>query len=325
MFKVIIKHIRSYLFFLFEKRDNKPYPVKFFNFWPQTTDERWFYKFLLSRKVIEDKTSVSVNFFSVFGNRSTINWTNKKNINIFYTGENVRIFANGLYSDHLLSNARLDLSLGFEYLTNARYFRFPLWILYMFDPESNSEDIIKRCKELMYPDGVKERRGFASLVSRTDVNGLRKEIYESLFPLEKIDCAGSLMHNDDTLKVNYNDNKKEYLKNYRFNICPENSDQKGYVTEKIFEAIDSGCIPIYWGASNEPEPEILNQDAILFWKKCGDNTHTINMIKRLNSDPVFLSDFLKRPRLKEDASLKIISLFDELEVRIKAAIENKNC
>lgn len=45
--------------------------------------------------------------------------------------------------------------------------------------------------------------------------------------------------------------KWETLKNYRFCICYENmKDQKGYITEKIFDCFIGGCVPVYWGASN---------------------------------------------------------------------------
>ena len=45
--------------------------------------------------------------------------------------------------------------------------------------------------------------------------------------------------------------KWHVLKNFRFVFCYENmNDQKGYITEKIFDAFCAGCIPIYWGATN---------------------------------------------------------------------------
>ncbi len=41
------------------------------------------------------------------------------------------------------------------------------------------------------------------------------------------------------------------LQQYKFCICYENMhDVKGYVTEKIFDVMRAGCVPIYWGASN---------------------------------------------------------------------------
>ncbi len=45
--------------------------------------------------------------------------------------------------------------------------------------------------------------------------------------------------------------KKETLEKYKFTICYENArDIPGYITEKIFDCLFAGCIPIYWGANN---------------------------------------------------------------------------
>lgn len=45
--------------------------------------------------------------------------------------------------------------------------------------------------------------------------------------------------------------KLDVLKNYKFSICYENAkDIPGYVTEKIFDSLAAGCIPVYWGAPN---------------------------------------------------------------------------
>jgi hypothetical protein len=46
-------------------------------------------------------------------------------------------------------------------------------------------------------------------------------------------------------------NKWEVMPNYLFSICYENvRDVPGYVTEKIFDSMRCGCVPIYWGANN---------------------------------------------------------------------------
>ncbi|MCF7852603.1 MAG: hypothetical protein K9M07_05120 [Simkaniaceae bacterium] len=48
--------------------------------------------------------------------------------------------------------------------------------------------------------------------------------------------------------------KYDTLKHYRFNFCLENiKGEKGYITEKIFDAFEAGCIPIYLGPSNIDE------------------------------------------------------------------------
>jgi alpha(1,3/1,4) fucosyltransferase len=44
------------------------------------------------------------------------------------------------------------------------------------------------------------------------------------------------------------DNKVETLSDYRFSICFENAAFPGYITEKIFDCLYAGCVPIYYGA-----------------------------------------------------------------------------
>ncbi|MFT7155564.1 MAG: hypothetical protein ACI8Q1_000566 [Parvicella sp.] len=45
--------------------------------------------------------------------------------------------------------------------------------------------------------------------------------------------------------------KAHVLRQYKFSICYENAQEiPGYITEKIFDSMCAGCIPIYWGAPN---------------------------------------------------------------------------
>jgi len=44
--------------------------------------------------------------------------------------------------------------------------------------------------------------------------------------------------------------KMATLKNFRFNICLENTNWPFYCTEKLWDAIRGGCLPIYWGEGN---------------------------------------------------------------------------
>lgn len=45
--------------------------------------------------------------------------------------------------------------------------------------------------------------------------------------------------------------KFDTLQQYKFAICYENvRDTPGYITEKIFDCLFAGCVPVYWGATN---------------------------------------------------------------------------
>jgi hypothetical protein len=47
--------------------------------------------------------------------------------------------------------------------------------------------------------------------------------------------------------------KRAVLRQYKFAICYENAVFPGYITEKIFDALFAGCIPIYLGAPDVTE------------------------------------------------------------------------
>lgn len=152
--------------------------------------------------------------------------------------------------------------------------------------------------------------------------GIRTLIHNALIHTIEIDCPGRFMHNDDSLQRDFADNKVEYLKGYTFNICPENSNASGYVTEKIFESIKSGCIPIYWGSYNNPEPDILNHEAILFFDRKNPQK-LVAELTELISNPKKLGEFLARPRLKAGGEEVIINMLREVELRLKNIIAQR--
>jgi len=41
--------------------------------------------------------------------------------------------------------------------------------------------------------------------------------------------------------------KFDVLQNYEFSLCLENMTMRGYMTEKMFDALYAGTIPLYWG------------------------------------------------------------------------------
>jgi alpha(1,3/1,4) fucosyltransferase len=42
--------------------------------------------------------------------------------------------------------------------------------------------------------------------------------------------------------------KLPYISQYKFAICYENMRSQTYITEKIFDILHAGCVPVYWGA-----------------------------------------------------------------------------
>ena len=77
----------------------------------------------------------------------------------------------------------------------------------------------------------------------------------------------------------YTNNKLQEVANYKFSLVLENSEQNGYISEKIFEAMFSYAVPIYYGA-----PNIENYvpiECFIHARKFDNNDQLINYVKNL--------------------------------------------
>ena len=142
---------------------------------------------------------------------------------------------------------------------------------------------------------------------------MRGRLIDLLSPIGQIDCAGKFRHNTDELLEVYGDDKFKFLANYRFNLCPENSLGEGYITEKVFDSIRSGCIPIYWGAYLEPG--ILNPKAILRFEE-GKEQEFYNRVKELWEDEEAYEQFILEPPFVEGAAERIWEILEGLRERL---------
>jgi hypothetical protein len=152
-------------------------------------------------------------------------------------------------------------------------------------------------------DGYASRKkvsGHVEIVSKT-------EITEKVGTIDFVHCPGRLLHNDDSLKDEYQDDKKLYLEQFLFNICAENACVEGYVTEKLFEALEAGTIPIYWGDPN-PEPAILNPKRIIFWDGCRIEA-VLSTIKELYLNMERREQFMREPLFVNTAAQEIYDHF----------------
>ncbi len=302
-------------------RKNRFYPIHYYNFWTdQLAKDIWFSKFIEHHGLLKHN-QCRINFYSVLG--SIQNLTSLRDgVNIFFSGENLHTERFINYRK-LCTDKAFDLYVDFDTSLGEKSIRFPLWILYLFQPDCSDEDIKKRVEELRYPF-IDNRKDFCSLVASHDWNGIRGEIIDSLSGIDVISSGGTFRNNTNILKTVYANHKREFIRQYKFNICPENSNAPGYVTEKIFHALEAGCVPIYWGSGNNPEPGILNDKVILFWDKESDNKDVIEKIKQLHHDPDYYKSFISQPRLLIDADDIIINMFNTLKDQLIKLITNRN-
>ena len=291
---------------------------QFYNCWPEVhnEDDIYWFRFMRSKKLFQGK---KVAFFSCFGPRWIARFI-KADFKMFYSGENLktRYFD---YADHCLGGHDVNLALGMERFDAPNYVRFPIWMDYMFDAEHIEKEYIRRqCERIRYPDTSKNVN-FAALVA-SNPEALRKQMFHELNKLHPVCSAGKYMHNDDSLQTVYNDVKLDYLKQFMFSICPENSYAAGYCTEKIFEAMLSGAIPIYWGEP-DPEPEVVNKNAFIYWDLKDGGKSALQTIEELWQNEALRKDFMAQPRLMPTAEEYILDTYATIEEKLRTIINSK--
>ena len=273
---------------------------------------------------LEISYNPDIEFFGPVGKRYFLE-KSKAKIKIFYTGE--CISKNAIdktwskYSDNCINN--VDLSLSFDRIDENKYknyVRFPIWIFYNFngllDNKNYTKDDIKKVIDNIN-NAKSNKNKFASLVASHDATNIRTQMYNQISKIDNINCPSKLFHNDDTLKSVFNDNKIEYLKNFKFNICPENTISDGYITEKLFDAFKAGCIPIYNGDENI-ELDLVNKNALLFFKKDEDNAELLKEIEKLHKDDKLFDSFQKQIKIYDS----MVDYLWERRVRVLSILEN---
>ncbi len=296
-------------------------PYSCYNYFPidhNKVQDTWLSDFVTYHRIVP--LGKRLNFISVFGNKEIIQFV--KRPRIFYTGENIHTDivskARFQYSHDYM--AKCDLSIGFDYdvgFTNTPYIRLPIWVFYIIPFDADYKQIkliIDTLNDPITRGG--ERDKFTAHIARHDNNGIRKKIITALQDIDHVDCAGMFMNNTNDLFEKFGDDKLVYLSTFKFNICPENSDTTGYTTEKVFESIQAGCIPVYWGSDNNPEPDILNPEAIILFDERNPKPAKLK-IKELYENPAAYNEFIQIPPFKENAAEVIWTWIEQLKREMK--------
>lgn len=317
--KKILEMTKDTYQFLISPESNR---VRFSGYYPESKEyfEDYYFTqfFSFSSKPVLSNIAPTIEFFSVWNSVRNKAQSSNAKIKVFFTGECVHsdVFKEyAEFEDHFLSI--VDVSFGFDEIAAQNYIRYPLWILYLFDQPEFSKDKIKQRIDEINLDFTRKALNIKSkdcaVIARHDKNGIRAQIWNAAQNAGlNISSAGAWNHNDDSLWNEFANSKKDYLDQFKYTICPENCNYSGYVTEKLFQALISGCIPFYWGSLNKPEPEILNQNVILFFDKSKPEEFT-EQIKELQNNEKAFEKIVSQKPLNENA----VDFIFELNQRTK--------
>ena len=296
--------------------------VRLYNWSKPFPQDAWLMDFIEKRGLLDGKPKLRIGLYSIFA-PFWLSGFDGADARIFVERENLHKPLMQSWLHRFLDDSRVDLSLGFDTLSHPQYMRFPFWVMWgVFSPTADYAEIKEQIQRMdsAQNHSYDDRKYCAYLCSHNDRG--RRKIYEQFSTIGRVDCDGKLFHNNDELKTVFNDDKLAYLRQYRFNLTPENTNHQGYVTEKLFEAICAGCIPIYHGSDNNPEPDVLNKNAIVFIEVGAENKDAVDMVRFLNASKDAYLHYASQKRFTSDASEIIWGYYSELESRIREIIKN---
>lgn len=239
-------------------------------------------------------------------------------IKVFYAQENTHVEKSywQQFENVWLREPSLSLTCGFDYSEHPKYIRVPYWIEHVFGPMATKQDVADFIAEHNIPFDAIHRAKDCAFICKKDYFGDRAVMADLVARIMPMSYPSDFRHNDDDMRGKYGDDKIAYLGQFKFNLCPENSNNRGYVTEKVFEAIKAGCVPIYWGNEGYPEPDILNPNAIVYLDK--DNPDEgLALLRKLYDDPKAYAEFVAQPRFLPGAEERIYAYYELLEQKLK--------
>jgi hypothetical protein len=290
-----------------------PLQISYLNFWPEAQNDLWFTKFLKNTFPNEEIKIVGSNadivFGSVFGDIGTVRNCNAK-VKIFFYGENLDRYPP--YNDIKLLQSVFNLIVGFK-TTNlqSKIFRLPLWVTYY--PFYKAADFMQFLEKSRASNKeVSQKKLFATCVARHDRGGQRVSFYDSLSKCGAVSCPSSFKNNCPNVGPLVRD-KINFISTSEFNICPENSYAEGYFTEKIFQALEAGTVPIY-NAIEPPEKESLNSQCYVFIAEPANTSEVDTKIKHAVENK---NDYLNSALFTNQAPYVIQHYYTGFEQQVK--------
>ena len=291
-------------------KSKKKISVKYMDFWFNFEPEN-----LDIHRIINERYEVIISdnpdyvIFGEFGN---------DNYNIENRLDCVKLFLSigNRYPDFSIT----DYAIGINYIENEdRYFRKPTEIILLSNLHS-----VYNITQLKGID-IKKKKFIAWVISNGPLE-IRNKLFAKLLSYKKVDSIGGFMNNND----NNEDSVTNILGYYKFTICFENYKNNEYFSESLFDAFESGTIPIYYG-DNE-SLEFINNRSYIHIKDESEFEEKIELIKKIDQNDTLYEEIIREQILidyKYSKELKkyknfIYHIFEQDKQKAKRFERKKN-
>jgi len=126
----------------------------------------------------------------------------------------------------------------------------------------------------------KNKNRFCCFIVSNGLNEVRNNFFNELNKYKQVDSAGSYLNNMNGYKAPRDYNEfKNFVSQYKFMICFENTTDNYYLTEKLINAYKFETIPIYWGCPQASK--IFNSNAFLQLSDKSSDIDVQNLINKI--------------------------------------------
>lgn len=184
---------------------------------------------------------------------------------------------------------------------DERNIRIPLWQFYVdwfgnsYVEGRNPAFLVPR-DLLTKPRMPEKKEKFCCVLTNNDL-GLRKVIYPRAFQYWmskgfEVESRGNFLRTHPSIGGDEM-TKQKYIKEFKFNLCFDNSDYPGWITEKVIHPLIEGVIPIYWGC--EDVGEEFNTNAFVHAREFENDIQLYDRVIEIANNEQLISDIQSQP------------------------------
>lgn len=234
------------------------------------------------------------------------------------------IFDNSFFKIKVITEAKkssdwrgFDLTLGFEETNLAtNQFYFPLWYLLpgiidskvptsmtnRFGEYPGIDYFLATRKPITNKDFMSRQIIIGFIRNITEVRSAEMRALSNNFKFINMSSA------DRPDDLNQKSQYKDYAK---FVYCPENTNFRGYVTEKLFESYACGGIPVWQGVCDD---SYLNKKAFINLNEFDNFEDFVKYLSILNNDLDVFNSYYSQPLLLNKPDIQDLRNFVETKI-----------
>lgn len=179
-----------------------------------------------------------------------------------------------------------DYSVGFgdEFNDDSRFIRLPSpWDMFsgFVSVRKNAITTIEEARA-----ELSRKSGFCDfLYSNPQANPMRDRMFREISKYKRVDSLGRHLNNVEVPGTGYSGHSKECAPKkapFKFSIAAENSDYRGYTSEKLLTSLEAHTVPVYWG--NPDVEDDINPSCFVNAGKFDGFPSLLEEIERLDKD-----------------------------------------